>query len=302
MSMKATFISLIIIPIIILTSCVLLPKKSINTEYLLPSETDIPGWIKAGNIINISSYDLTKYKPEYSDMGIDSYTECRYSSIDDKGIYLDLKIIKFADVPEAYAFFSSTVEFNEWTSHKGRDEYKDDSIYISRKGNYVISVHNNDRLPFIRKEMAQLIKTVDYNIDNNYSHKELPYLRDFLKNFTGNNVVYRKGNLPEFKRIDNVFYSRTGLHREGCILFISDKGSFNNAFALYRTIVENEKYITTEAFKRHSAFLKINEKNYRFISVNGNIITGLWGCSNIQEAEALLDRLNNSIEQKNTGK
>ena len=127
-------------------------------------------------------------------------------------------------------------------------------------------------------------------------------MRDLLKNFTGSNVVYSKGNLTEFKLIDNVFYSRSGSGREGCIIFISDRGSFNDAFGLYRSIVEKEKYITVEALQRHSAFLKINEKNYRFISVNGNIITGLWKCSNIQEAEALLDKLNSIIEKRNTGK
>lgn len=296
--MKSPLLSLIIIPLLILTSCVMFPKKNISTEYLLPSETDIPGWIKSENIINISRSKINKYKPEYSGKGIDSYAECRYSSINNNSIYLDLKIIRFSDVLEAYAFFSSTVGFAESIPDNDKDEYKNDSIHISRKGNYVISVDNNDRLPFIRKEMAQLVRIVDFNMDNNYSHKELPYLLDFLKNFTGNNVIYSKGNLLEFERINNVFYSKAGPDRESSMIFISDIGSSRDAFTLYRNILENEKYITIEALERHSAFLKINEKNYRFISVNGNIITGLWRCSNMQEAEALLDKLNSSIEKK----
>lgn len=302
MRMKSPFFSLIIITFLIMTSCVMFPKKNISPEFLLPSETDIPGWVKSDIIININSNDIKKYKPEYSGMGIETYTECRYSSIDNKNIYLDLEIIRFEDVLEAYAFFSSTVGFNESMPDNNKDEYKSDSIYLIRKGDYVISVQNKDLLPFIRKEMAQLIKTVNYNMDKNYSHKELPYLQEILHNFTGNNVIYTKGNLPEFKRVDNVFYSKTGLDSEGCTIFASDRGSFNSAFRLYRSIVENEKYITVEALEKHSAFLKINEKNYRFISVNGNVITGLWGCSNLQEAEALLDKINISIEKKDTGK
>lgn len=302
MNMKASFFPLIIIPFLIFTSCIMFPRKNINPDFLLPSETDMPGWVKSDHIINIKGKDINKYKAEYSTMGVEAYTECRYSSIDNETIYLDLEIIRFVDVLDAYAFFSRTVGFNQWMPDNNRDEYKDDLIYISRKGDYVILVHNNEQLPFIRKEMAQLIKTVDYNLDNNYSQKELPYLQKFLKNFTGNNVFYSKGNLPEFQRVDNAFYSKTAPDNKGCTIFISDRGSFNNAFNLYRSMVEKEKYITVEAFERHSAFLKINEKNYRFISVNGNVITGLWECSNIQEAEALLDKINNSIEKKNTGK
>ncbi|MFA5518043.1 MAG: hypothetical protein WDA74_02190, partial [Spirochaetota bacterium] len=259
-------------------------------------------WVKSDNIINIKGKDINKHKAEYSNMGVETYTECRYSSIDNESIYLDLKIIRFTDVLDAYAFFFTTVGFNQWMPDNNKDEYKDDSIYTSRKGDYVVFVHNTEQYPFLRKEMAQLIKIVDYNLDNYYSHKELPYLQKFLKNFTGNNVFYTKGNLPEFQRVDNAFYSKTGLNNAGCTVFISDRGSFSNAFNLYRSMVEKEKYITVEAFERHSAFLKINEKNYRFISVNGNIITGLWECSSIQEAEALLNKINNSIEKKNTGK
>ena len=300
--MKAPFFPLIIIPFLILTSCIMFPRKNINPDFLLPSETDMPGWVKSDHIINIKGKDINKYKAEYSGMGVETYTECRYSSIDNESIFLDLKIIRFADVLEAYAFFSTTVGFNKWIPDNETDEYKDYSIYISRKGEYIISVHNQEQLPLIKKEMVQLIKTVDYNLDNNYSHKELPYLQKFLKNFTGNNVIYTKGNLPEFKRVDNIFYSKTGLNNEGCSIFVSDRGSFNKAFNLYRNMVEKEKYITVEAFERHSAFLEINEKNYRFISVNGNIIIGLWECSNIQEAEALLNKINNSFEKKDTGK
>ena len=150
--------------------------------------------------------------------------------------------------------------------------------------------------------MSLLVKTVENNIGTAESDYKLPYLIDFLKSFSDNNVIYSKKSLNEFSKIDNVFYSRVNSGNNRCFVFISERESFNKAFSLYRNIVENENYITVEASERHSAFLKINEKNYRFISVNGNILTGLWECGTVAKAEDLLQKLNSRIDKGDTGK
>jgi len=300
--MRTGFYAVITAAIFISCSCIFLPKKNNKTEYLIPSESDIPGWIITDDIINKDSKSISEYNPEYSGKGIVSYSECRYRSIDNRDLYIDLKILRFSSVLDAYGFFSSTAGFKEWLSYKDSDEFKSDLFYLKRKGEFIVYVQNQEALPFLREEMSLLVKRVDYNIDKNYSKDTLHYLIDFLKKFSNNNVIYSKSSLTEFSEIDKVFYSRVNSDKEVCMVFISERESPGKAFSIYRSIVEKESYITVEASKIHSAFLKINEKNYRFISVNGNIITGLWECGTIAEAEALLQKLNSRIDKGDTGK
>jgi hypothetical protein len=300
--MPRGYYAVIAVIFFLFSSCIFIPKKNTETEYLIPSESDIPGWIITDDVINKDKSSIAEYNPAYSNNEIISYSECRYRSIDNNDIYIDLKILRFSTPLDAYGFFSSTAGFNEWVTDKKGNEFKSDLFYLRRIGDYVIYVQNKEALPFFRKEMSLLVKTVEYNIDENYRDNKLPYLIDFLKKFSGNNVIYSKKSLMEFNEIDEVFYSRVDSGKERYMVFVSERKSFNEAFNIYRSIVENERYITVEALERHRAFLKINEKNYRFISVNGNILTGLWECKTIQEAEVLLQKLNDTINEKNAGK
>ena len=250
-----------------------LPKKNVKIEYLIPSESDIPGWIIADDIINKDSSNIHEYNSLYADKGVIAYSKCRYRDIDNNEIYIDLNIIKFSTILNAYGFFSSTAGFDEWLPYENGNDFKSDLFYLRRKGDYVIYVKNSEALPFLRKEMSLLVKTVENNIDTTESDYKLPYLIDFLKSFSDNNVIYSKKSLKQFSKIDNVFYSRVNSGNNWCFVFISEQESFSKAFGIYRSIVESENYMTVEASERHSALLKINEKNCRFISVHGNIIT-----------------------------
>jgi hypothetical protein len=292
----------IIIIIFIFTSCSLFQKNELKSEYLIPSEADTPGWIKSGDHAIVKRYSAAARKEQFYDAHIIHSISSRFISIDDAAVHIDLVILRFSTSLDAYTFFSSRLKFIEWISDDNTDEYKDDSIFIRRKGNFVIMAENDTSSPFLRGAMAQLVKTVDSNIGDNYSTAILPVWAGLLKDFSGNSAVFSRKELDHFKGIDNVFYSRKGSGKEECFIFISEKSSFDHAFRLYRSIIEREKYITVEALNRHSAILKIKEKNYRFISINGNIITGLWECKELAEGEAILQKLNDLIEKTGSRK
>jgi len=292
----------IIIIIFIFTSCTIFQKGELQSEYLLPSESDTPGWIKSGDHAIVKRYSAADRKEQFYDAHIIHSISSRFISIDDASVHIDLVILRFSTSLDAYTFFSSRLKFIEWISDDNTDEYKDDSIFIRRKGNFVIMAENDTSSPFLRGAMAQLVKTVDSNIGDNYSTAILPVWAGLLKDLTGSNAVFSRKELDYYKGIDNVFYSRISSGTGDCFIFISEKSSFDHAFRLYRSIIEREKYITVEALNRHSAILKIKEKNYRFISINDNILTGLWGCKEMAEGEALLQKLNDIIEKSGSGK
>ena len=292
----------IIIILFIFTSCAVFQKGELKSEYLLPSESDTPGWIRAGDHVNKKKYSAAERETLFYDADIVHSILSRYTSIDDRDVHIDLSIHRFSSPLDAYTFFSSRLKFMEWISDDNTDEYNDDSIFIRRKGNFVIMAENDTSSPFLRGAMAQLVKTADFNIGDNYSSVMLPLWRNLLKDFSGNNAVFSRKEIDYFRGIDNVFYSRISSGKEECFIFISEKSSFDHAFRLYRSIIERENYLTIEALNRHSAILKIKEKNYRFISINDNIITGLWGCGEIADGEALLQKLNDMIEKSGPGK
>ncbi len=292
----------IIIILFIFTSCSLFQKSELKSEYLIPSEADTPGWIKSGDHVSVKRYSAAERKDQFYDAHILHSISSRYISIDDASVHIDLVILRFSSSLDAYTFFSSRLKFMEWISDDNTDEYKDDSIYIRRKGDFVIIAENDTSSPFLRGAMGQLVKTVDFNIGDNYSAAMLPLWGGLLKDFSGNNAVFSRKELDHFKGIDNVFSSRISSGKEECFIFISEKSSFDHAFRLYRSIIESENYLTVEALNRHSAILKIKEKNYRFISINGNIITGLWGCKELAEGEAILQKLNDLIEKTGSRK
>lgn len=283
--------------ILIFTSCTLFQKNELKSEYLLPSETDIPGWIKADDIISIKGEAAVSKVSKNYGSGFKHLISCRYTSIEDSSIYIDLFILRYSSPLDAYAFFSSRLKFREWISGNNTDEYKDDTVYIIRKGNFIIMAENISASPFIRRDMSQLVKSAEINLGSNYLSQPLPLWVGILKDVSGNNPHFTRGEMEYFKGISDIFYSRIATSSGTCYIFISEKSSFDQAFRIYRTLVENEKYITIEAFNRHGAILKIKEKNYRFISINGNIITGLWECGDIAEGESLLKNLNNLIEK-----
>lgn len=288
--------------LIMVTSCTIFRKNELKSEYLLPSETDIPGWIKTSEPVSIKGSTAAGEASDYYGPGLKHLISSRYTSIEDDTVYIDLFILRFSSPLDAYGFFSSRLKFREWISGDNTDEYKDDTVFILRKGNFVILAENRTLSPFLRGEMAQLIKTAETNLGNNYSSVLLPEWISLLKNFTGNSPQFSRKELEYFKGIDNLFYSRISTGSGDSYIFISERNSFDQAFRLYRTLVESEKYITVEAFNRHGAFLKIKEKNYRFISINGNIISGIWECSDISEGESQLKKLNDLIEKRGSRK
>ena len=108
----------------------LLPKKNVKTEFLIPSESDIPGWIIADEIINKDSSNINEYNSAYADKGVISYSKCRYRDIDNNEIYIDLNIIKFSTILNAYGFFSSTAGFEEWLPYENGNDFKSDLFYF----------------------------------------------------------------------------------------------------------------------------------------------------------------------------
>ena len=92
--MRIGFFAFTAVIILLFSSCMLLPKKNVKTEFLIPSESDIPGWIIADEIINKDSSNINEYNSAYADKGVIAYSKCRYRDIDNNEIYIDLNIIK----------------------------------------------------------------------------------------------------------------------------------------------------------------------------------------------------------------
>jgi len=279
---------------VVLSSCSLFQSEVDNVTELLPRDSDVPGWIRTGNVIYYKGKDIRKYNREYNGLGIDRLSSCIYQSIDDNNIKIKLEIIKFTTVINAYGFFSlkrgpGIFEISEI------NEFYSNSDSIIQIGEYAVYSSSDKTDLLLKKDLKTFTNTPLLYIGQNYSHDKLPVLLGVLKGTDGFGVLYSRKPYHQFPFIGKIYFTQWSWNNELVNLFFSENDSFYDAYEIFKKSIDNN-YVIISSDNIYSAFKKGQDGKYSFISVSDKWILGCWAITDLNDGKKLLNEIRSRIE------
>lgn len=299
--MKKIFL---IIPVLLfpINSCAIFQINSDKTENLLPSETESPGWLMDTSPKNYTAKNLQKYNNNAEETlllnlyGLKELSTVRYKNISIPSNQITVEIYKMSSAVNAFGILSVTKNEDYEEIKICEDSYVNDALTLARKENYYIRIKSTgypgsvkDRESFCRQICDKIIKAG--NALPAYSTlfgkaNERSRLRYVIEGYQ---------NLPELKKI---FIRKIEISGKINTIFFTKRGTSHAALGELSNLLKNKERqcIMSEAGDLQTAFFKINDQEFIFVSVFKEWIIGILDAETIAEGERTINILHNDLK------
>ena len=266
-------------------------------KYLLPRETEIPGWVVQENSERyVTTIDEISgvYSKRYRIYGFEGLLAAKYRSMHDPAL-LTVEIIRLSSALNAFGLFSIERGFSgdesglNWTSF-----FSPRGLFFIR-GNYYVRMMIDNRLTALKKELLNIAGVIYQKIAQG---EDIPgYIALFDgKNFL-NNLVYHKGAHPALPLLEDIFLRKKTIDGREYLVFFKRSDSPSRALRIFNRLINNREqpFIATEYGKRKIAFQRKGEDRHVFVSLCREWLFGVLNAGNIQGGDSAVKLLHREL-------
>lgn len=292
--MKIKIFKPVLFILITLTSCSLFQGETDSIIDLLPRDTDVPGWVRTELISQYKGKSIKTYNREYDGLGIEKLSFCIYKSLDNPDIEIKLEVIKFKTVLDAYSFYSikrgpGLFDISD------TNEYYTNTAAIVQTGEYIIYAMTEKIDSLLKSELKTFVNIPVMYIGKNYMRGILPAKLNILRSPDGYGILYSRKPYHRFPLIKNIYFTQWIWNNKIIYVFLSETGSFYDAYQLFNRSTESG-YVITSSNNVYTAFNKEPDDTYSFISVNDRWIFGCWSLTDAGEGRKILGEILSKIQ------
>ncbi len=277
-------------------------QTSDKSDILLPRETEIPGWRLEGSINEFTSDNLPEYlkEPDKNLLNIYGFKElytAKYKNISKENKEISIEIFTMDSPLNAFGILSMEKIQDSKEENICENSYSTSRALISRKENYYIKIRSGSEYPDSNEDLRIFLKIICDKIKNS---NPLPrYLTLFEKKDTKNSLVYWVEGNPKFQILKHIFTRKTDIFGKNKTVFFGKRESDYISMGEFSNLLKDKekKFILSSAGDSRTAFLKLDDNDFIFISVYKEWIFGIMDAESMTEGEKTINYLYNDLKE-----
>ena len=95
------------------SSCTIFQRGTGYISDYIPRDSDVPGWNRQSTPSTADGESIGSYRNDYTGLGIDSIAWCSFTSFEDRDRFIEVEVIRFKNITDAYSFYSDSAGFSE---------------------------------------------------------------------------------------------------------------------------------------------------------------------------------------------
>jgi hypothetical protein len=278
-------------------SCTLFQTTE-NTDALLPSETETPGWKLDGPVKEFTNNNLREYikEPELTLLNTYGFKElytAKYKNISRRNNEITAEIFTMDSPLNAFGILSMERVENSKEENLSDYSYSTPVALFFVKDNYYIKIKSGSEYMNSIEDLRIFSKII---LDKIKDANPLPrYLSLFEKKDNKDSLIYWIGGHPKLQILREVFTRKTDIFEKNKTVLFTKRDSSYISMGEFSNLLKNKQFILSNAGDSQTAFLKLNDNDYIFISVFKEWIFGI-NSESMAEGEKSINFLFNDLK------
>jgi hypothetical protein len=277
-------------------------QTSDKSDVLLPRETEIPGWRLEGSINEFTTDNLPEYLKEpdknlLNTYGFKELYSAKYKKISKENKEITVEIFTMDSPLNAFGILSIEKIQDSKDENICENSYSTSLALISRKENHYIKIKSGSEYPDSNSDLEIFLKIICDKIKNS---NPLPrYLTLFEKKDMEKSLVYRVEGYPKFQILKQVFTRKTDIFGKNKTVFFGKRESGYISMGEFSNLLKDKekRFILSSAGDSRTAFLKLNDNDFIYISVYKEWIFGIMDAESMVEGEKTINYLYNDLKE-----